>query len=59
MESLSEMIWDCFKQLGVKLDKDIKVLKEAMKEGILYSKDWFCFHFKKDPFVDWRFYTPD
>ena len=35
LESLSEMIWDCFKQLGVKLDKDIKVLKE----GILYSKD--------------------
>ena len=35
LESLSEMIWNCFEQLGQKLDKDMKNLKEE----IMYSKD--------------------
>ena len=35
LESLSEMIWNCFEQLGQKLGKDIKNLKEE----IMYSKD--------------------
>ena len=35
LESLSEMIWNCFEQLGQKLDKDLKNLKEE----IMYSKD--------------------
>ena len=35
LESLSEMIWNCYEQLGQKLDKDLKNLKEE----ILFSKD--------------------
>ena len=35
LESLSEMIWNCFEQLGQKPDKDVKNLKEE----IMYSKD--------------------
>ena len=42
LESLSEMIWDCFKQLGQELDKNWKNLREE----IMFSKDSFCFHFK-------------
>ena len=35
LESLSEIIWNCFEQLGQKLDNDMKNLKEEIK----YSKD--------------------
>ena len=35
LESLSEMIWNCLEQLGQKLDKDMKNLKEE----IMYLKD--------------------
>ena len=35
MESLSEMFWDCFKQLSVKLDKHLK----ESKQEIMCSKD--------------------
>ena len=36
----ADYIWWCFEELGEKLDKDLKALKEEIKEEIvLYSKE--------------------
>ena len=50
MESQSEMIWNCFEQLGEKLDKDFKKTTEKKDEIVMYSKDSktiLHFNFKK------------
>ena len=38
LERQSDFIWDCFEQLGKKLDKDLNNLKEEIKEEIMNSK---------------------